>query len=413
MERDSVNAVLSSAERLAALLASGLLDSPPEEEFDRFVRIAARIVNAPVALVSLVDERRQFFKSAVGLGEPWRSSRETPLSHSFCKHVVAEATPLVVADARSHPVLHENAAVAELGVVAYLGMPLVTLQGQALGSFCVADVQPREWTKEDIAVMQELAALVMERIELRLLAKGLQRDYLALRELEMQRDELVHMLVHDLRNPLTSLLGGVAEVAAAEGLSERDREYLQLACRGGEKLLDMVTCILDVSKAEAGRLTLDLGDVSVPALLETVREQLRHLAEMNQVRVALEVPAGALSLRADAEKLRRVLVNLVANAIQHSSRGSRVVIGAAREAGVVRFAVADAGYGMAPEVFGRIFEKFGAIGDGRKKGIASTGLGLPFARMAVEAHGGRIWVESELGRGTRFLFTIPTAAAAG
>src|SRR4028118_1165164 len=129
--------------RLLALHRTGLLDSPPEACFDRLTRLAAKVLRTPVALVSLVDADRQFFKSCVGLPQPWASARQTPLSRSFCQHVVSAADPLVIADAREHPLVRDNLAVADLGVVAYAGFPLVTGDGHVLGSFCAIDTKPR------------------------------------------------------------------------------------------------------------------------------------------------------------------------------------------------------------------------------------------------------------------------------
>src|SRR6185503_4263119 len=113
---------------------------------------------APVALVSLVDEERQFFKSAIGLQEPWASRRETPLSFSFCQYVVALGEPLIINDAREHDLLRDNPAISEMGVVAYAGMPLITHDGQPLGTVCVIDHQPRAWTQTEIDILRDLAA---------------------------------------------------------------------------------------------------------------------------------------------------------------------------------------------------------------------------------------------------------------
>ncbi len=402
---------LTDPARLEALAATGLLDTPPEEDFDRLTRMAARLLRAPVSLVSLVDDRRQFFKSVTGtLREPWATMRQTPLSHSFCKHVVAEAAPLVVTDARKHPLVRENLAIGDLGVVAYLGMPLETAAGQPLGSFCVIDGESRDWSDEDVAMVRELADIVVDRIELRLLGKVLHESYLALRQLEMQRDEMVHMLVHDLRNPMTSFIGGLDVLDSAPDLPEKHRRFVQMALRGGEGLLSMIGNILDISKAEAGRMTLDLGECSASGLVAAAREQVTHIASSRGVSIETRVAPGLPALRVDEHKIRRVLVNLVSNAIQHSPANGRVVVSAdADEAQAVRFSVTDAGRGIPLEAFGKIFEKYGQAATKKFHG-ASTGLGLPFSRMAVEAHGGRIQVESELGQGTRFYFTIPTGS---
>ena len=150
--------------RLAALTASGLLDSPPEPNFDRLTRLASRLLRAPVSLISLVDADRQFFKSSLGLRAPWSETRQTPLSHSFCQQIVIERKALVVGDARSHPVLRTNGAVADLQVIAYLGVPLTSLGGEVLGALCVIDEVPRAWSVADVEALGDLAESVMTEI---------------------------------------------------------------------------------------------------------------------------------------------------------------------------------------------------------------------------------------------------------
>jgi len=153
-------------ERLAELRRSGLLDSPPEESFDRLTRLTSTVLNVPVALVSLVDSDRQFFKSCVGLAQPWSSERQTPLSHSFCQHVVESRRALVISDAREHPVLRDNVAIRDLGVIAYAGAPLITPDGHVLGTLCAIDHKPRHWTTEQVEILCNLAGSVLSEIQL-------------------------------------------------------------------------------------------------------------------------------------------------------------------------------------------------------------------------------------------------------
>lgn len=167
MTNNVIKKVLNNPQRLAALHRLNLLDTDAEEAFDRLAQLATRAVHAPVALVSLVDSERQFFKSCLGLPEPWLSWRETPLSHSFCQHVVATAEPLVVSDARTDPRLRDNHAIRDLGAVAYLGSPLILPGGEVIGSFCVIDTKPRDWNEAEIATIRDLATSVMSEIELR------------------------------------------------------------------------------------------------------------------------------------------------------------------------------------------------------------------------------------------------------
>lgn len=156
-------AVLSDPARLRALRRSGLLDPSADAVLDRYTRMASRLLETPVALLSLVEPERQVFKSRVGL-----DVSETALSHSFCQHVVAADAPLVIEDAREHPLVRANEAIADLGVVAYAGSPVRAPNGEPLGSFCAIASQPRVWSDDDVRVIEELAAAVSSEIALRI-----------------------------------------------------------------------------------------------------------------------------------------------------------------------------------------------------------------------------------------------------
>jgi GAF domain-containing protein len=159
-------AAVKDSDRLQALRATGLLDSDITPSFDRLARLAAHVLNAPVALVSLVDADRQFFKSCLGLPEPWASERQSPLTHSFCQHAVASREPLLVDDAREHELLRDNLAIRDMGVIAYAGIPLIIPDGHALGTLCVIDSQPRHWTTHQVQLLRDLAASVVTEINL-------------------------------------------------------------------------------------------------------------------------------------------------------------------------------------------------------------------------------------------------------
>lgn len=159
-------AAVKNGERLEALHATGLLDSDISPSFDRLARLAAHVLHAPVALVSLVDSDRQFFKSCLGLPEPWASRRGSPLTHSFCQHAVATREPLLVSDAREHHTLRDNLAIRDMGVIAYAGIPLIDADGHALGTLCVIDSQPRHWTTHQVQLLTDIAASVATEISL-------------------------------------------------------------------------------------------------------------------------------------------------------------------------------------------------------------------------------------------------------
>jgi PAS domain S-box-containing protein len=161
------HSLLNRPDRLAALRHTALLDTPPEEGFDRLTRMASRLLGTPVALISLVTDERQFFKSAIGLPDPWASRQGAPISFSLCPQVVSAGEQLIVEDARRHPLLRHSAAIRELGWVAYAGVPLITRDGHTVGSFSVVDTMPRLWSERDIALLKDLAASAVTEIELR------------------------------------------------------------------------------------------------------------------------------------------------------------------------------------------------------------------------------------------------------
>jgi GAF domain-containing protein len=150
--------------RLAALRQINLLDTPAEEALDRLVRQAVRVLEVPIALVSLIDQDRQLFKASVGLPEPWASARQMPLPYSLCQHLLMTRQPLVIADTHRDPLARDNAFILSVGVAAYLGVPLI-VSGHVLGSLCVGDRWSRDWTADQVATLTALAGPAMTQIQ--------------------------------------------------------------------------------------------------------------------------------------------------------------------------------------------------------------------------------------------------------
>jgi len=157
---------LGSPERLRALERTGVFDSRNDRAFDRLTSLVTSVLDVPIALVTFVGDEGQVFKSCVGLPGPWQSRRGTPLSHSFCRHAVTAGKPLVVEDAREHSALRQNAAIEDLGAIAYAGIPLITDDGYALGTLSAIDTKPRAWSETDVTTLSALADSVMSEIQL-------------------------------------------------------------------------------------------------------------------------------------------------------------------------------------------------------------------------------------------------------
>lgn len=251
------------------------------------------------------------------------------------------------------------------------------------------------------------------------------------RELAQLREDYTGMLVHDLRAPLTAIMNGIMMVKRGLGgpISEQQQELLGIAHQGSQTMLEMVNTMLDISKMEEGRLTLDCEPLSPYALVDQTLDRLKVSAQDQRVRLVQELAVGLPLVEADREKLVRVLQNLLDNAIKFSPTGGAVTLGAAhartaQERGLAArrlpmrlpalpagewlvIWVRDQGPGIPPQFHDRIFEKFGQVRGGRK--VRGTGLGLTFCKLAVEAHGGRIWLQSAEGSGSTFAFAVPLA----
>lgn len=244
--------------------------------------------------------------------------------------------------------------------------------------------------------------------------KEVEALYEQLRALGQLKDDLTHMIVHDLRTPLTSLLGGMQTIEALGELNDDQKEFLDLSIRGGQSLLTMINDLLDIGKMEDGSLQLEKAEIRPAALIQRAFGQVANLAKDKNLSLVADVPETLPPLAGDEEKLVRTLVNLLGNAIKFTPSGGSVTAAVTPlpAEGAARFGIVDTGEGIPKEAFGRIFEKFGQV-ESRKAGRKmSTGLGLTFCKLVAEAHGGRIWVESELGKGSSFFFTIPAPAPA-
>ncbi len=240
----------------------------------------------------------------------------------------------------------------------------------------------------------------------------LAENFRKLQELERLRDDLTHMIVHDLRTPLTSLLTGLQTVPAVGDLSDLQAEILEIAVDGGQTLLGMINDLLDVEKMEQESVPLERVPLTAAGLIERATAQVALLAQSSGLTLVAEALMSLPLFLGDEDKLRRTLVNLLGNAIKFTPTGGTITMSAEANGDDVLFSVRDTGEGIPLEAFDRIFEKFGQVKNRKAGRKMSTGLGLAFCKLAVEAHGGRIWVESQAGRGSTFFFTIaltPTA----
>jgi signal transduction histidine kinase len=291
---------------------------------------------------------------------------------------------------------------------------LAVLLGFVLSWSVIGPVQRTEARLAEIAAGDLSRHIeVQNRDELGALAENLNRMndelrrlYEELETVNRHKSEFLANMSHELRTPLNAIIG-FSELLQQQlygELNEQQLQYVDDVLQAGRHLLSLINDILDLSKVEAGRMELELEDVSLADVLQTGVTMHAERAARAGVKLELESDGGGITLRADGRKLRQVVFNLLSNAVKFTPRDGTISVVAGAADGVVKVAVRDTGPGIAAEDQSLIFEEFRQAGNGDE----GTGLGLPIARKFVELHGGRLWVESEVGHGSTFWFTIPT-----
>lgn len=396
--------------RLATLLGLEALDTPPDPRIDRLTQLAARLFDVPIVLVSLVDEKRQWFKSRRGIG-----ITETPRDAAFCAHAILGSDVLVVEDAHADPRFADNPLV--LGrphIRFYAGAPLVAEDGSRLGTFCIIDSKPRQLDAAGRATLADLAGAAMDLLTTH---RVLEQVYRAREEAMLAaraKGEFLAFMSHELRTPLNAVIG-FSELLERETFGPLGdphyKDYAALITNAGRHLLEVINSILDLSRIEAGKMTLLLDRLKVSDEADVVISLLLHQARQKEQSLVMDASLHGLPvLQADRSAFRQVLLNLIANAIKFTPAEGRIVVRGAAGADGVRISVTDTGPGIPPADLVRLGEAFYQAGprSQRRKG---TGLGLAISFRLMALHGGRLEITSEPGQGTVATMVFPVTGA--
>jgi two-component system, sensor histidine kinase and response regulator len=258
---------------------------------------------------------------------------------------------------------------------------------------------------------QILGARLRSLLRLKFATDALEESYRKLRELEKVRDDLMKMIVHDLKSPLTSVLAALEMVLDGDfgAVSESQRRALGDAEAKAEDLLALIEDLLEVARIEEASIQLDVQPIAPAALLTEILHEWEMRLAQEEATVTMDVADDAPVFHADKGLIKRVFSNLIQNALTHSPRNVTIAVRARHDGATdgVLFTVADNGPGIPKEYHEIIFRKFEQAKTPSAPRVRSSGLGLAFCKLAVEAHGGRIWVQSEEGKGSQFHFTLP------
>ena len=346
-----------------------------------------------------VDDAREQWRAATGYGEERRAW--------FVRH----CKPLHVPDIEKEPELFpREGKLHQRGIRGYLGAPILSRQGQVVGALRALSYRPRFFSEQEIALLQQLANGVGIAIENARLVEQIRTQADALEKLNARQAEFTAMIAHDLRSPIQNLRG-IAEMMA-EGIfgavNEEQKKWLGKILTTSAELVDLVGDFLDLSKIEAEQGGLMEEELDLQRLILSSLESYLPMAREKNIALRYHAAAPLPRIHADPRRLQQVLTNLLSNALKFTPNGGNVeVVARQQETQTVRVDVTDSGVGIpAPEVES-LFHKYQQTTSGRTSHHRGTGLGLAICKTIVEAHGGKIWVESEEGKGTTFSFSLP------
>ena len=386
-------------ERLAELLSYDVLDTEAEQLFDDLTTLASQICDTPIALISLIDPDRQWFKSRVGL-----DAEETSREIAFCSHAILQDDVFEIPNASLDPRFHDNPLVTGAPDIRfYAGAPLVSPSGHAIGTLCTIDRKPRKLTESQKTSLQTLSKSVVAHLELKRKNRELERT-------SQFRSDFLSYVSHEIRTPLNAintfsrLLEGEAQKLK---LPESFTTPLSHVTQSGERLLEIVNSVLDIKQIEAGKMRV------MPRAVNT-HDFFTHLFSLTKIRaedggiiftstIDSSVPD---TLFFDDTKFGQVSLNLLSNAIKFTNPGKSVNAQVRYKNDKLIFNVIDQGIGISEEDQKRLFTPFERMENAHQ--ISGTGLGLNISKRLIELMDGTIKVSSKVNEGTRISVTLPS-----
>lgn len=386
-------------ERLAELLSYDVLDTEAEQLFDDLTTLASQICDTPIALISLIDPDRQWFKSRVGL-----DAEETSREIAFCSHAILQDDVFEIPNASLDPRFHDNPLVTGAPDIRfYAGAPLVSPSGHAIGTLCTIDRKPRKLTESQKTSLQTLSKSVVAHLELKRKNRELERT-------SQFRSDFLSYVSHEIRTPLNAintfsrLLEGEAQKLK---LPESFTTPLSHVTQSGERLLEIVNSVLDIKQIEAGKMRV------MPRAVST-HDFFTHLFSLTKIRaedggiiftstIDSSVPD---TLFFDDTKFGQVSLNLLSNAIKFTNPGKSVNAQVKYKNDKLIFNVIDQGIGISEEDQKRLFTPFERMENAHQ--ISGTGLGLNISKRLIELMDGTIKVSSKVNEGTRISVTLPS-----
>ncbi|MGJ8693684.1 MAG: ATP-binding protein [Thalassotalea sp.] len=384
-------------ERLQALYGYNILDTEAEKVFDDLTLLASEICETPIALISLIDPNRQWFKAKVGI-----DAEETGREIAFCAHAIHESDIFEIVDASKDERFFDNPLVTGGPKIRfYAGAQLVTPSGYAIGTLCTISDKPNKLTERQRNALTILSREVISQMELR---KNLKQAEIA----NNFKTEFLSSMSHEIRTPLNAIIGFsqiCLEKSQTMHLPAEFKGYLEDIDFSSQHLLGIINSVLDLSKIEAGQMEINNSWFRLNTFIAKICTMLQVKADDKGIDLSFTVDKELPEyLYLDERKLSQTLINLLNNSIKFTSSGKKITLSANLNVQALEIIVEDQGIGIAKHEQTHLFNKFKQVGNAHSEG---TGLGLSITKSLVELMQGEIHLSSELNLGTTVNIIIP------
>ena len=362
--------------------------------------------------MSVIEQKERLchVSAHVGLNPEALNLTDIPIKGSICQYVQATRKTVAIPDLLEDARTRENAFAIKNGLRAHLGCPIHTTSGKIIGALCCMSECPREWTQQEIKILEGMAHCVDDIIRARTSALEELKLRTDLQEVMAARSGYMAHVSHEIRTPLTGIFGSVNLLKASSN-EEQSQKLMEILDRSVNKLLDFVNDVLDLAKLDAGHFEIVQEDIDLGMLVRETVCEYHGLLEGKPVELLVEDELVGSTYSADRSAIQTILQNLIGNAIKFTDHGAITVTVDEDSYGQVKLEVSDTGIGIAPEHHEKIFKEFEQAEDTTARAFGGTGLGMPIVKRIVERLDGKISVKSQLGEGATFSVLIPLQLA--
>lgn len=390
----------NEVERLQALREYSILDTLPEQDFEDITKIASEICQTPVALITLIDSDRQWFKSNHGL-----TVTETPRDYAFCAHAINTPNEiLIVEDSRQDKRFADNPLVTGYqSVIFYAGIPLINPAGFSLGTICVIDHKPRELSEKQLDSLRALSNQVVKLLEFRKINKILLESQKEIQTRNTELEQFAYVVSHDIKSPLNNIISltTILKEDQKEKISESGKQIITHIANSSLRLKSLIDGI--ISHYMGVNIVInDKKEIDVDALLKEIISLLDSRHEFQ-----ITYNSDINSVKTNEAAIKQILTNLLSNSIKYNDKQEvKIDISVTSTADLYQFTIKDNGRGIDQRQFSKVFETFATLGTKDRFDNSGTGIGLATVKKLIEKLGGSITLESDLGVGTTFKFSI-------